>query len=442
MTALLPHLERGAEVVRVEETPPEPPATDLDLYEIADDPAHAYAYRAAAARPGVLLLRDWSIHGLLVEATLRAGDASAYLREMRRDYGETGAFVARQVGRGRGGRLLPSLFPSNLRLLEESLGVVASTARIRSRAARRLPGRPLLELPLDLLVPALPVPARDDARRHLGLPGDGPVIAVVADDPEAARLPVVLRAVGRLRRPSPGEGRPGRGVRVVALEATRLEGAGLEVPLIVTGPLDTARLLEWLAAADVVVALRFPAPGGLPPPVVRALEARRPVLVTAGTPPAEELPAGAVVPVAPDGGEEDELIALLAHLLERPALCERIGAYAREHLDAARDPAGAARRLLAFLGAVGAGRDEARRRIAADRAEEGTLLGYALEEVRRGARDLGLAGAHLGLEPLLAGLLGGPSRERTGEPGGRQRSPPPAGGGKASGADEEHEGPA
>jgi hypothetical protein len=42
----------------------------------------------------------------------------------------------------------------------------------------------------------------------------------------------------------------------------------------------------------------------------------------------------------------------------------------------------------------------------ADRAREGTLLGDAMEEVRWGARDLGLVGVRLGLEPLLAELLG------------------------------------
>ena len=44
----------------------------------------------------------------------------------------------------------------------------------------------------------------------------------------------------------------------------------------------------------------------------------------------------------------------------------------------------------------------------ADRAEEGTLAQYFIEEARRAARDLGLGNVHLGLEPLLAPLAGNP----------------------------------
>ena len=43
----------------------------------------------------------------------------------------------------------------------------------------------------------------------------------------------------------------------------------------------------------------------------------------------------------------------------------------------------------------------------ADRAEEGGLLGYFKEEVRWGARDLGLADVRLGLEGLLEPLTRG-----------------------------------
>ena len=40
-----------------------------------------------------------------------------------------------------------------------------------------------------------------------------------------------------------------------------------------------------------------------------------------------------------------------------------------------------------------------------DRAAEGTLLGYLTEEVRWGARDLGLTGVHLGLDVVLRDLV-------------------------------------
>ncbi|MFI5006038.1 MAG: glycosyltransferase [Solirubrobacterales bacterium] len=398
IAVLQPILLRDVHVVRVEDVAAPPPSADLHVYVIANAVDHAYVYSAALSRPGVVILHDWSIHDLLARVTLGAGDASAYVREMRRSHGETGTFVARQVARGLGGPLLPSLLAANDRLFEASLGVVAATEGLGRRTARRLPGRPVMALPLDFLRPPAAAPERGEARHALGLPESALVVAVAAADPRAARLPIVFRVLERLRRTHPG------------LLVLGLGGAGAfsevsgEAPVATAGPAD---LVRGIAAADVVVALRFPAPGGVPEAVIRSLEVGRPVLVTAGTPPTEEVPEGVVVAVDPHVTEESELEALLGHLLAEPDLRRRIGALARAHLDAVRDPERAAARLLAFLQAVAATQEEIVRAIVADRVDERTLLGYAMEEIRSGARDLGLVGLPLGLEPLLSGLLSG-----------------------------------
>ena len=120
------------------------PEADLELYHLGNSPAHAWVYRAACARPGVAVLHDWSLHHLVLCETVERGDVGGYLREMRRAHGETGTFVGRQVARALGGELLPALFPLNDRVLEGSLAVVGLTDYVRSRAARRLPGRPVL----------------------------------------------------------------------------------------------------------------------------------------------------------------------------------------------------------------------------------------------------------------------------------------------------------
>src|SRR5258708_13462200 len=86
----------------------ESPEADLHLYHVGNSPAHAFVYRAARARPGVVVLHDWSLHHLVLCETVERGDVSAYLREMRRAYGATGTFVGRQVARD----LRPDLLPT------------------------------------------------------------------------------------------------------------------------------------------------------------------------------------------------------------------------------------------------------------------------------------------------------------------------------------------
>ena len=54
---------------------------DLDVYHLGNSPAHAFVYRAALRRPGVVVLHDWSLHQLVLRETVERGDVSAYLRE-------------------------------------------------------------------------------------------------------------------------------------------------------------------------------------------------------------------------------------------------------------------------------------------------------------------------------------------------------------------------
>ena len=156
-----------------------------------------------------------------------------------------------------------------------------------------------------------------------------------------------------------------------------------------------------------MLALRFPSHGEMSGAVVRALGVGRPVLVSAGSAAAEEFPEGVVVPVDPGPREEAELDAFLRHLHGSPGLRERIGVLAAVHAREHHDLAATVDRLSGFLRAVEAGQAQALAALHADRTDEGGLLGYFMEEVRWGARDLGLVDVRLGLEGLLEPLARG-----------------------------------
>jgi glycosyltransferase involved in cell wall biosynthesis len=383
---------------------------DLDVYHLGNSPAHAYVYRAALRRPGVVVLHDLSLHHLVLHETVERGDRSAYLREMRRAYGERGSFVGRQVARALGGDLLPSLFPLNERVLDSSLGVVGLTGFVRERAALRLPpGHPTLQLPHHVSLPLDPPPSREAAREALGLEPGALLITAPGLATASKRLDVALRALARLRARFPA-------LRLVVAGAVdpRLplrewaRAASVEDAVLLTGRLTLPDFVRHLCAADVVLGLRFPSHGEISGALVRALGVGRPVLVTGGTPASEEFPEGVVVPVDPGRAEEEQLVALLERLLASPGLREAVCVLAREHARAHHGLEDTVERLLAFLGEVLARKDATLRALAlgAERAPAGSLLEYLLEEARWGAADLGLAGFHTGVEPLLAELVG------------------------------------
>ena len=177
-------------------------------------------------------------------------------------------------------------------------------------------------------------------------------------------------------------------------------------PLILTGRLSLEDFVRHLAAADVILSLRFPSHGEISGALVRALGVGRPVLVTAGTPAAHEFPEGVVLPVDPGPSEPDELVALLRELLMDASLRSAIGRLARNHVLQHHTLEETVARLAGFLRKVHAGKPAMLRSLRSERVDEGSLLGYLTEEVRWGARELGLPGLQLGLGTLLEELVG------------------------------------
>jgi glycosyltransferase involved in cell wall biosynthesis len=382
-------------------------AADLDLYQLGNSAPHAFVLRAALARPGVVLLHDFGLHDLVLGETVERGDRAAYLREMRRAHGERGTFVGRQVARGLGGRLLPALFPLSDRVLERSLAVVGLTRQIVSRAAPLLPGRPALHLPHHVWLPFPVPPSREEARRALGLPLDAPIVTAPGLATGSKRLDVVLRVAARLRDRFPALRLVVAGDHDPAVPlADWARQSGIGDALVVTGRLDLPDFVRHLAAADVVVALRFPSQGEMSGAVVRALAVGRPTLVTSGTPSAEEFPEGCVVPVDPDAAEAPQLEALLGRLLGDPGLRGTIGRLAREHVSRHHALEATITRLAGFLADVAARKEAVVAEIERRHVPDGTLHAFLRDEARWAARDLGLPDLPPEIEPLI-GELGG-----------------------------------
>jgi glycosyltransferase involved in cell wall biosynthesis len=306
------------------------------------------------------------------------GDAALYVAEARRSRGDTGVFIARQELAGLGGEALPELLVLNERVLDASLGLVAFTGPVRARAAGRLPGRPVVHLPLSFLGEPGALPDRDSARVALGVPDASPLLALIS---------------------APGEG-PGR-----ALAAVEASEPGLVVR---SWPDDDAGALRLLAAADVAVALESPPGRGPAAPVVRAVAAGLPTLVSAGTVAAEELPDGVAVHVSPGASEAAQLEALLRRLVRDARLRGRVGALARAHAAQRQDPTPVAARLLDLARLLAPSARAARDALDATRAGETTPLGWARGEVRWAAGELGVAALPSSVERLLVTLLRAP----------------------------------
>ncbi len=380
----------------------------LDFYQVGNSPAHGYVYRAALERPGVVLLHDFVLHHLVLHETLERGDTEAYLREMRHAHGGLGSFVGRQVARALGGQVLPALFPLNVRLLERTLGLVALSASLATRAATRMPGRPVLHLPHHLALPLDPLPERSQARRDLGLPPAALLLVAPGLASRAKRLDVVLQALARLLPDHPDLRLVVAGELAddVPLHAWA-RAAGVTDALITTGRVSLPDFVRHLVAADVVLALRFPSHGEMSGALVRALGVGRAVLVSAGTPAADEFGEGLTAWVDPGVRELDSLTATLDRLLRAPELRARLGQAAGLHVRRAHALAVTQARLSEFLANVLARRAALLAHVTERHARPGSLHEFLLDEARFGALDVGLPTLPDGVESRLAELCTG-----------------------------------
>ena len=380
VAAVAPHLAREIELVLVDAEPPSAPEADLHVYHVADTARHGFVYRALLRQPGVVVLEEWSLHRLVHAETVGRGDEEAYRREARHAHGETGTFVARQVLRGLGGAL-PALLAMNDRVLEASLGLAATSAAVRERAGARLTGRPVVQIPLAF-VGLTPLPTRAGARGELGLGQERAVVVALRGAADTAPAPGIARALERVAAGEPG---------ATVLWTTE----------------DDPGLALRLAAADVVVALEHPVRLGVPAAVARATAGGRCTLVTAGSGAACELAEAGVVRVPPGRREAEEVEAWVRRLLTDASARARRGEAASAWAAERGEPGRAARGLLALVREVAPRRDELIRAAATAGGGEGSLLAWAMDDVRVAARELGLEGATAELEPLLADLFGG-----------------------------------
>jgi glycosyltransferase involved in cell wall biosynthesis len=325
----------------------------LRLYELGNSHHHGFVYREALRCPGVLRLHEWSLHDLVLWETHFRGDDGAYERLMSEAYGARGRLVAHQVLGGHKTPLLESMYPLSEHVVAGCRAVVATTALTCSRAAAVRPGLPTIHLPLHALPPVVRVPSREEARNALALPAGAFVVTAPGLVNPLKGLDVSLRSAGRLRR----RGVPlhfvvaGRNEPQLPLESWARE-AGLVGAFELTGWLSLADFARHIAAADVVLALRFPTLGEASAVLLRAMAVGRPAIVTAGTPADVEFPEGVVVPVDPGRYEEAELEAQLELLFRRPDVGERIGQRARLHVRRHHDPDDLAERLVRFLESI------------------------------------------------------------------------------------------
>ena len=280
---LLPALAKEIDVVAIR-SGDRRPATGDRIYQLGNNPHHAWIYEEAIRVPGVIVLHDLVLHHLIVEMTLARGDARGYIEVLRANHGEAGAAWARGRVTGLHTEMGNFLLPASVDIANRSKAVIVhnryAAARLRSFGVR---------------TPIHVVPHPSEPFRATGKQPN--VIGLFGFLTSAKRAEVVLQAFRRTR---------GMKLLVVGEPAPNIDVKAFQAEGITfTGYVEN--LDPYYGMVDRIVNLRYPSAGETSGTLIRAFAAGKPVAVSDYAQFAE-LPDDCVVKIPFGEGEVEALV--------------------------------------------------------------------------------------------------------------------------------------
>jgi glycosyltransferase involved in cell wall biosynthesis/SAM-dependent methyltransferase len=344
---LVDHLAQLTEV-KVFSSAADPREFDIALYQVGNNGHHDFVYETALRHPGVVVLHESNLHHLIADLTIKRGDWDAYLREVEYDGGPEALSFARRVKALEVGPDYAGVRMTR-RLLESARGVVVHSQFMADEVRRTGYPGPVARIPHGAWIPQVD---RMGYRERLGIGESTPLIGAFGFLKPYKRIAESLRAFRRLVKVEPearmilvGEEHPDFPVRSLIRTLDLTE----RVRVISFAPIED--FVGYMAAADIVLNLRYPTVGESSGSLLRALGLGKAVIVSdvGGF---REFPDDICLKAPVDSTEEDVLFEYLNLLVSRPevarAMGERAGCYVERDCNWGR----VARSYASFLKSV------------------------------------------------------------------------------------------
>ncbi len=265
-TMLVPALRKHLEVEVIDGQ--RPTANGQRIYQLGNNPHHAWIYEEAMRTPGVIVLHDVVLHHLIVEMTLARGDVERYIGALRASHGEVGAAWARGRAAGLHSEMGNFLLPASVAVANRSRAVIVhnrwAADRLRSLGVAtpvHVVGHPYDPQPQARA-------RREEIRARHDFASTDRVIGFFGFLTSAKRAEVVLEAFEMARARAPR-------LRLLIVGET-----APDIDIASTGYVPEEDFAAYFAAVDRLVNLRYPSAGETSGTLIRAFEAGKPVAVS------------------------------------------------------------------------------------------------------------------------------------------------------------------
>ncbi|HUS05643.1 MAG TPA: methyltransferase domain-containing protein [Bryobacteraceae bacterium] len=349
-SALVESLSRLAEVTVFTEKPVgfRPGDFDITVYQLGNNPYHAFVYEQALQHPGVVVMHEANLHHLIADLTIKRNDWDAYLREVEFDGGKKALAYAQRVRALEVGPDYKGV-PMLRRILESARGVIVHSHCVEQEVRAAGYAGPIAVIPHGAWIPEAD---RLGYRQRLGVEPAAPLIGIFGFLKPYKRIAESLRAFQRVLRTEPAAkmilvGEPHPDFPIESL----IHGLGIGASVRLLGYTPIEDFVGYISACDIVLNLRFPTVGESSGTLLRSLGLGKAVVVSnIGS--FAEFPDEICLKTPVDATEEDILFEYLNLLISRPDLRTLMGDRAKRWVVEECNWDLAAARYLSFLEAV------------------------------------------------------------------------------------------
>ncbi len=303
---------------------------DAVLYQMGNNAYHVYARDLALRIPGVVVMHEYNMHYLAVDATVARNDWDTYMRELESEGGPAALEHARRAQSGEVA-LEYDRFAMNRAVIQASQGLIVHSRYVEQRVREDGHTLAIAVIPHGVAAQRVDIFV---GRHRLQMERE-PLFGVFGFLKHYKRIQSIIQAFARLARYRPdarlilvGEEHPHYPLRPL------IRDLGQEERIRILGHVPLNEFMEYMAACDVCLNLRYPTAGETSGSVLREMALGRPV-ITSDIGAFSELPDDACIKI-PAGeeaslSEPEWLFEYMNTLLNRPDLARALGRNAAQY---------------------------------------------------------------------------------------------------------------
>lgn len=319
---------------------------DTVIYHMGNNPLHEYIYDYSMKYPGIVVLHDIFLHGLIWNKTFGKGDTKGYIELISQMYGEMGKKNAITATNNQKFSEMEFKYPLIKNILNRSVGII-----VHSDYGKKI----ALSEKYNIVIKKIKSPVISSSifnidsariRKKLGLKQDTLIIGTFGFVFPHKRISVTLKAFKKFCEDFPNSVLLIVGEENIGLK-DMIKEYGVE-SAIQTGFVPFQKMYEYMQVSDICINLRYPTAGETSASLLRLLSMRKPVIISnVGW--FSELPDDCCAKVDVDNYEEELLLEYLKALASNENLRKKMGNNAREFVLKEHNPEKIAHEYYKFI---------------------------------------------------------------------------------------------